>query len=114
MADIVRPNLSTTPLQLSVGTEPHSPDTLASLSERAAVIGGRVRSGKVVLTGLHSECSPDLLSVYYKDDEHIMSLLPMLKPFEPQSEIIFSNCICFLFAKQERGKQFRLPYICYI
>lgn len=77
------------------------PNTNSSVSGRAAIIGGRVGSGKVVLTGLHFEASPDLLSACYKDDKDVTSLLPILRQFESQRKEMFTGCVHYLLISSQ-------------
>ena len=82
-------------------SEPPPRNSAVSVSGHAAIIAGCVRSGKVVLTGLHFEASPDLLSAHYKDDKYVTPLLPILKLFEPQRKKMFSNCVRYLLTKHQ-------------
>lgn len=79
-------------------SEPRPTDMTTSVSGCPAIIGGHVGSGKVVLTGLHFEASPALLSNCYADDEYVTSLLPMLRLFEPQREDMFASCVRYLLS----------------
>lgn len=76
--------------------EPRPLNTTSSISGHPAIIGGHVGSGKVVLTGLHFEASPELLMACYENDDYVTYLLPFLKLFEPQRKHIFESCVKYL------------------
>jgi len=72
------------------------PDGMAAASECAAIIGGGVGRGKVLLTGVHFEASPHSLLTHYKNDDHISSLIPSLLTAESQRDELFKTCVQYL------------------
>lgn len=82
-------------------SEPRLSNMQIDVSGCAAIVGGRVGQGKVVLTGLHFEASPSTLVDNYEDDGYVQPLLPFLKTFEPQRDIVFKNCLQYLLKEQD-------------
>lgn len=77
-------------------SEPRPPYTAPCVSGYSAIVGGRVGLGKVLLTGLHFEASPDTLVTNYEDDGYVTPLLPLLSTFEPQRDKLFKTCVHYL------------------
>lgn len=76
-------------------SEPRSPDP-SPVSGSAAIIGGSVGQGKVVLTGLHFEASVSSLEKCYYGDSYVTNLLPILESWENQRKVLFDSSICYL------------------
>lgn len=62
----------------------------------AAVVKCRAGRGVAVLSGVHFETSPSMLSTEFHNDAHISKLLPELVPSEPYRELLFSSIVKYL------------------
>ena len=103
---VPRETASSTPYQVLVTytgeCEPHPSPPTPTVTGLPAVIGGSIGEGRVILTGLHFECSPGLLEEHYKNDECISPLLPLLEKSETQQRQVFSACILHLLDQNSK------------
>lgn len=59
----------------------------------AAVVQCHAGKGTAVLSGVHFEASPSMLTAEFKNDVHIGKLLPELVPHEPYRDLLFSSIV---------------------
>ena len=68
-----------------------------SLSDAPAAVGGAVGRGKVILTGVHIEATPEHVKEHYGEtDEYVAAILPKLSQYESLRGQLFTRYILYL------------------
>ncbi len=72
----------------------YTPDEFPSTPPHPwAVVACKVRRGRVVLSGVHLEASPDALRACYPGDEYLEPILPHLEVCEDQRQELFARIV---------------------